>query len=106
MLVTLKEGSKKAYYHIYKNDQRVGYLRVSDRNTVDLKINLQHRSKGYATDALRQAAQKHPNLEAHISKSNKASIRAATKAGFKVVDDRKQLVMRHEKPAQLGPRSN
>lgn len=96
-MLYFKEGksSKKdaiAYWHIYLDTQRVGYVYISksdEHDAINIFINKAYQRKGIGTIVYQEipklwGAKK---LYAHMTLSNAGSYRAAIKAGYKEVKD-------------------
>lgn len=90
-------GLGGSYWHIYAADQRAGhvYINVIDEEpigshaSVQIQLNVNAQSRGIGSVAYRLAVEQsgHDIVYAHMRKSNVASRKAATKAGFEVVED-------------------
>jgi hypothetical protein len=70
------------YYHIIGD--RKGFIRVKD-NEVSIAIKKTEQKKGLGTAALKEIAEKYPNLKAEVKINNKQSYNFFINAGFKPV---------------------
>ncbi len=100
-----KKSSKpgELYWYIYLDEIRCGhvYINPGDKPSINIKINQKTRGQGIGSIAYRLAVQEsgYSKVYAYMRKNNIASQKAASKAGFKVIQDpdNKQLTMIWEK---------
>lgn len=105
------KGSKKNYWHIFLNQQRVGRVFITEcecpyagknkfHHSIQIHINLPFRGRGIGSLAYFTACEKSEldKIYAHMRKSNIASLKAARVAGFvEIIDRNRQLTLVWEK---------
>lgn len=106
-------GAGENYWHIFLDQTRVGYVYISlvdeepfgKHASIQIHINQKHRARGIGSVAYGLACKEsdHDEIYAKMRKANIGSQRAATRAGFEVLDDAEisQLAMRWVRPREM-----
>lgn len=94
-LVPGKKRTDRMLWHVYEGEKRAGKVEVKksctpglgEHQSIDVRLNQHSRGQGIGSIVFRLAAQAsgYPEVYAHASKSNIASLRAAANAGYEVV---------------------
>lgn len=95
-LVPGKKRTDRMLWHVYEGEKRAGKVEVKksctpglgEHQSIDVRLNQHSRGQGIGSIVFRLAAQAsgYPEVYAHASKSNVASLRAAANAGYEAVD--------------------